>query len=86
MYAKEQVAITYFFIILHNVYSSKKCVDSQINLISLKIQDCLMYSANPRKVSEHLPDYFQPTVFNLHVARMTFHALLLYWLLGLNLI
>ena len=26
-------------------------------------------------MSEHLRDYFQPAVFNLHVARITFHAL-----------
>ena len=28
-----------------------------------------MCSGNLRKVSEHLRDYFQPTVFNLNVAR-----------------
>ena len=56
------------------VYSSKKCVDSEINLISLKNHDG-MCSDKLRKVSEHLRDYIQPTVFNLHIARMMCHAL-----------
>ena len=75
MYEKAQFAIKYCFLILRNVYCSKKCTDSEINLISLKNHDG-MCSDHLRKVSEHLRDYFQPTVFNLHVARMTFHALL----------
>ena len=76
MYENAQVAIKYCFLILRNVYSSKKCVDSEINLIhvSLKNHDG-MCSGNLRKVSEHLRDDVHPTVFNLHVAGMTFHAL-----------
>ena len=68
-----QFAIKYCFLILRNVYTSKKCVDSEINLISLNNHDG-MCSGNLRKVSEHLRDYIQPTVFNLHVATNTFHA------------
>ena len=74
MHENAQFAITYCFLILRKLYSSKKCVDSEINLISLNNHDG-MCSGNLRKVSEHLRDYFQPTVFNLHVATMTFHAL-----------
>ena len=74
MYENAQFAIKYSFLILRNVYSSKKFVDSEINLISLKNNDG-MCNGNLRKVSEHLRDYFQPTVFNLHVATLTFHAL-----------
>ena len=74
MYENAQFAIKYCFLILRKVYSSKKCVESEINLISLKNLDG-MCSGNLRKVSEHLRDYFQPTVNNVHVARMTFHAL-----------
>ena len=73
MYENAQFAINYCFLILRNVYSSKNCVESAINLISLKNHDG-MCSGNLRKVSEYLRDYFQPTVFNLQVARMTCHA------------
>ena len=76
MYENAQFAIKYCFLILRNGYSSKKCVDSEINLISLKNHGG-MCSGNLRMVSEHLRDYFQPTVFNLHVATMTFNALFL---------
>ena len=69
-----QFAINYCFLILRNVNSLKKSVESEINLISLKNYDG-MCSGNLRKVSEYLRDYFQPTFFNLQVARMTFHAI-----------
>ena len=74
MHENAQFAIKYCFLILRNVYSSKKCVNSEINLTSLNNHDG-MCSGNLRKVSEHLRDYFQPAVINLHVATMTFHAL-----------
>ena len=74
MYENAQFAIKYCFLILSNVYSSKKFVDSEINVISLKNHDG-MCSGNLRKVSERLRHCFQPTVFSLHVATMTFHAL-----------
>ena len=75
MYKNAQFAIKYCFLILRNVYISKKCVDYEINLISVKSHDG-MFRGDLRKVSEHLRDYFQPTVFNLNVARLTFRALL----------
>ena len=58
MYENAQFAIKYCFLILRNVYSSKKCVDSEINPISLKNHDGIC-SGNLRKVSEHLRDHFQ---------------------------
>ena len=58
MYENAQFAIKYCFLILRNVYSSKKCVDSEINQISLKNHDGIC-SGNLRKVSEHLRDHFQ---------------------------
>ena len=61
MHENSQFAIKYCFLIMRNVYSSKKCVGSEINLISLNNHDGLC-SGNLRKVSEHLRDYFQPTV------------------------
>ena len=69
-----QFAIKYSFLILRNVYSPTKCVDSEINLIWFNNHDG-MCSDNLRKVFEHLRDYFQPAVFYLYVATMTFHAL-----------
>ena len=74
MHENAQFAIKYCFLMMRNVCSSKKCVDSEINLISLNNHDG-MCRGNLRKVSEHLRDYFQPAVLNLHVDRMTFHAL-----------
>ena len=73
MHENTQVAIKYCFLIMRNVYSSKKCIGSEINLISLNNHDG-MCNSNLRKVSEYLRDNFQPTVSNLHVATMTFHA------------
>ena len=73
MHENAQFNIKYCFLILRNVYSSKKCVDSEINIISLNNNDG-MFSDNLQKVSEHLRDYFQLAVFNLYVARMMFHA------------
>ena len=62
MYENAQFAIKYCFLIMSNVYDyhvyiSKKCVDYEINLISVKIHDD-MFSGDIRKVSEHLRDYF----------------------------
>ena len=74
VYENAQFAIKYCFLIMSNVYSSTNCVNYEINLISLKNHDG-MCSGNLWKVSEHLRDYIQPTVFNLHVATMSFHAL-----------
>ena len=58
MHENAQFAIKYCFLILRNVYSSKKCIDSEINLISLKNHDG-MCRGNLRKASEHLRDYLQ---------------------------
>ena len=74
MHENAQFAITYCFLIMRKFYSSKKFVDSEINLISPNNHNGLC-SGNLRKVSEHLRDYFQPTVINIHDATMTFHAL-----------
>ena len=59
MHENAQFAIKYCFLILRNVYSSKKCIDCEINPISLKNHDHGIFSGNLRKVSEHLRDHFQ---------------------------
>ena len=66
MYENAQFAIKYCFLILRNVYSSKKCVESEMHLISLKNM-----MACAAAIFGKCPNICVIT-FNLHVARMTF--------------
>ena len=67
-----QFALKYCFLILRNIYSPKKHVDSEFNSMSLKNHDGPCAEAIFRNCLQHrLHDLFQPTVFNVNFARIT---------------